>query len=152
MLHIFRRTEHVRTAGDVESVPLQPIMDGSSAKKLHAPVRGTVSTSAISQSSDPISTNSGDGDDASVVSSVTRIKLVKKEVVLEASGGAGDVSSHSDLNQSFVLIGRVCTFMFPVSLCIVQIFIIFAFVCFAEMSALDYMLLNDPPGVEIEQI
>ncbi|KAJ0457109.1 hypothetical protein HanIR_Chr15g0770091 [Helianthus annuus] len=105
---IFCRTEHVRTAGDVESIPLQPIMDGSSAKKLHAPVRrstkGTISTSAISQSSDPISTNSGDGDDASVVASVTRIKLVKKEVVSEAYGGAGDASSHSDLNQSFVLI------------------------------------------------
>ncbi|MFS7908981.1 hypothetical protein Hanom_Chr01g00089461 [Helianthus anomalus] len=35
---IVRRTEHVRTAGDLESVPLQPIMDGSFAKKLPVPV------------------------------------------------------------------------------------------------------------------
>ncbi|MFS7948806.1 hypothetical protein Hanom_Chr06g00564171 [Helianthus anomalus] len=94
---IVRRTEHVRTTGDLESVPLQLIMDGSSAKKLHAPVRmstrGTVSTSAISQSSYPISIDSVDEDDVSVVASVNRIKLVKKEVVPEASGGACDASS-----------------------------------------------------------
>ncbi|KAF5791718.1 hypothetical protein HanRHA438_Chr09g0409671 [Helianthus annuus] len=36
---IVQRTEHVQTAGDLESVPLQPIMDDSSIKKLPAPVR-----------------------------------------------------------------------------------------------------------------
>ncbi|KAJ0726164.1 hypothetical protein HanPI659440_Chr12g0467161 [Helianthus annuus] len=87
---IVRRTEHVRTAGNLESVRLQPIMDGSSTKKLHAPVRmstrGTASSIVVPQSSDPISIDSGDEDDASVVASVTRVKFMKKEVVPKASG------------------------------------------------------------------
>ncbi|KAM0058662.1 hypothetical protein Hdeb2414_s0005g00172641 [Helianthus debilis subsp. tardiflorus] len=94
---IVRHTEHVRTAGNLESVPHQPIMDGSSAKKLPAPVRkstrGTASSSVVPQSSDPISIDSSDEDDAGVVVSVTGVKFLKKEVVPKASGGADDASS-----------------------------------------------------------
>ncbi|MFS8033682.1 hypothetical protein Hanom_Chr17g01572421 [Helianthus anomalus] len=71
---IVRRTEHVRTT------PLQPIMDGSSAKKLLALFEGLPGELFLP-------------DDANVVASVTRIKLMKKEVVPEASGRTGDASS-----------------------------------------------------------
>ncbi|MFS7920051.1 hypothetical protein Hanom_Chr03g00219731 [Helianthus anomalus] len=90
---IIRHTEHVQPAGDVESVSYQPIIDGSSVKKLPLPVigstRGASSVSAATQSSDYISINSGDEDNAYVISSVTGIKLVKKEIVQEASSGSG---------------------------------------------------------------
>ncbi|MFS8001761.1 hypothetical protein Hanom_Chr13g01194211 [Helianthus anomalus] len=68
---IVYHTEHVRTTGNLESVPIQPIMDSSSAKKKHAP------------------SCSGDEDDANLIASITGVKLVKHEVP-EASGGAGD--------------------------------------------------------------
>ncbi|MFS8021189.1 hypothetical protein Hanom_Chr16g01424511 [Helianthus anomalus] len=90
---IVLRTEHVRTAKDLESVSIQPIVDSSSAKKQHAPTRRstreTSSPNVAPQSSYPISVDSGDEDDANVITSDTGVKLVKKEV-LEASGGAGD--------------------------------------------------------------
>ncbi|MFS8026882.1 hypothetical protein Hanom_Chr16g01491881 [Helianthus anomalus] len=80
---IVRRTEHVRTAGDLESVPIQPIVDSSSAKKQLVPIRRSTrrasSPNVAPQSSDPISVDSGDEDAASVIASVP-----------EASGGAGD--------------------------------------------------------------
>ncbi|MFS7977705.1 hypothetical protein Hanom_Chr10g00907181 [Helianthus anomalus] len=47
---VVRRTEHVRTAGDFESVRVQPIMDGSSAKKPPLPVRrSTKGASSLDQ-------------------------------------------------------------------------------------------------------
>ncbi|KAF5805567.1 hypothetical protein HanXRQr2_Chr05g0210861 [Helianthus annuus] len=90
---IVRRTEHVRIVVNLESVPIQPIMDGSSTKKLHVPIRrstrGASSPNVVPQSTDPISVDSGHEDDTSVIASVTRVKLIKKEVS-EASYGAGD--------------------------------------------------------------
>ncbi|MFS7945199.1 hypothetical protein Hanom_Chr06g00521341 [Helianthus anomalus] len=77
-----------------EGSPSIPIMDGSSSKKLSIMVRrstrGTASPRVGPQSSDPISVDRGDEDDASVIAYVTRVKFVKKEVVLEASSGVGD--------------------------------------------------------------
>ncbi|MFS7993320.1 hypothetical protein Hanom_Chr12g01092651 [Helianthus anomalus] len=75
-----------RTARDLESVPIQPIVDSSSAKKQPAPTRR--STKATS-SPNPISVDSGDENDANVIAFVTSVKLVKKEVP-ETSGRAGD--------------------------------------------------------------
>ncbi|KAJ0490051.1 hypothetical protein HanHA300_Chr12g0451001 [Helianthus annuus] len=90
---IVRHTEHLRNAEDLESVPLQPIIDGSSAKKLSAPVQrstgGIASPSVAPQSSNTISMDSGDEDDLSVIASVIGVKFVKKEFP-EASGGAND--------------------------------------------------------------
>ncbi|KAJ0540808.1 hypothetical protein HanRHA438_Chr09g0377431 [Helianthus annuus] len=91
---VVRRTEHVRTAGDFEGVPIQLIVDSSSAKKQPAlprrSTRSTASPNVASHSSDPISVDSGDEDDANVIAFVIGVTPVKKEVP-EAPSGAGDV-------------------------------------------------------------
>ncbi|KAJ0754342.1 hypothetical protein HanPI659440_Chr09g0345731 [Helianthus annuus] len=51
---------------------------------------------------------------------------------------------------SFLLIRRVCIFVFISFLCILpNIYVVLVY--FAKMSALDYILLYDPSSVEIEQ-
>ncbi|KAJ0781130.1 hypothetical protein HanPI659440_Chr06g0245781 [Helianthus annuus] len=79
---VVRRNEHVQTGGYFKSVPVQSLVDGSSAKKQPAhPRRSTRSTSSpavVSQSSDPISVDSGAEDDANVITSVIDVKPSKK--------------------------------------------------------------------------
>ncbi|MFS7889927.1 hypothetical protein Hanom_Chr00s000005g01612711 [Helianthus anomalus] len=81
---VVRRNEHVQTGGDFKSVPIQPLVDGSSTKKQPAPprrsTRSTSSTAVVSRYSDPISVDSDDEDDANVITSVIGVKPVKKEV------------------------------------------------------------------------
>ncbi|MFS7947015.1 hypothetical protein Hanom_Chr06g00543051 [Helianthus anomalus] len=79
----------------------------------------------------------------------TKLKAYPEELLVVL--GISQDWVDSDFKPVFSVIGRVCIFMFPVCLYLVQIFIIFALVCFVEMSALDYILLDDPSGVEIKQ-
>ncbi|MFS7984720.1 hypothetical protein Hanom_Chr11g00989861 [Helianthus anomalus] len=89
---VVRRNEHVTTGGDFESVPIQPLVDCSSAKKQVAPsrqtTRSTGSAAVASQFSDPISVDSGNEDDANIIASAIGVKPVKKET-LEVSSEAG---------------------------------------------------------------
>ncbi|MFS7939104.1 hypothetical protein Hanom_Chr05g00447801 [Helianthus anomalus] len=80
-------TEYVRPVGDLANVLVQLVRDAYVGKKASCPVRrstrGASSVGATSQSSDPVSIDSGDEDDVDVIASLTGIKLVKTEGIQE---------------------------------------------------------------------